>query len=380
MFFSKMKEKQQKAYRVKSNDEVLLTTLLSMFAYKDLPEELMERTNYGEEILLMHGAVGVWNFKNTLSASGDKSYDDKWIFSEVQFQGAPDVYGVGCDLIATTENGVCKEFKGWRENPDIQVIFNNSSWSPDVNIGKTSDILTEIETSEKLQVIFSRLYPIPIAKNTKVQKAIESAITNMLNGKIATVLDEDSLSKYISDATKEAIECISITDPDKVQFLQYLSSFHDDVMRRFYGIYGLDGGSNTKMAQQSVEEVDRNTEASLVLPHDMLYWRTVGIQGCNKKFGWNGQVSFSECWAQREESNFDDEFKKTDEEINDDSIGVDNSEPLPEDGGPSGAPSDSEEEKPEGETVKVEVNINTDGEAKEEEEEKKKEDDDDETE
>lgn len=333
MIFSRLKEKQQKAYRVRSNDDILTNTLITMFAYAKLPDELLERQNMAEDLLLNKGAVGVWNFNNTQSASGDKSYDGEWIFSEVMFTGAPDVYGIGADLIACTENGVCKEFSGWRKNPDIAVIFNNSSFSPDMNIGKTSDLLTEIEVSEKLQVIFSRLYPIPIAKNSKAQAAIEAAIKNMLDGKIATILDEDKLSKYIEDATKSAIESVALTEPEKVQYLQYLSQMHDDVFRRFYGLYGMDESGNAKMAQQSVSEVERNTESSMILPYDMYKWRKRGIDMCNEKFGWNAEVMFSECWQSRDaDIEVTDEIteeEKAEDGISEDS--TDNSNPDTED-------------------------------------------------
>ena len=188
--------------------------------------------------------------------------------------------------------------------------------SPDVNIGRYSDILAEVETSEKLQTIFSRLYPIPIVKNTKVKKAVEEAINNMLDGQIATILDEDKLAKYIEDATKEAIESVALTEPDKAQYIQYLSKFHDDLMRRFYGLYGMDECGNSKMAQQSVEEVSRNDESSMIIPHDMFKARKKGIEMCNEKFGWEGVVMFTECWQSRDaEINVTDE--ETEEENND---------------------------------------------------------------
>lgn len=329
MIFSRLKEKQQKAYRIKSNDEILSNTLKSMFAYAKMPEELLERQNMAEELLLFKGACGVWNFKDNPTVSGDKSYDNKWIFSEVQFTGAPDVYGIGADLIACTENGVCKEFNDWKNNPDIAVIFNNSSFSPDLNIGKYSDLLAEVETSEKLQTIFSRLYPIPIVKNGKVQAAVEEAIKNMLNGKIATILDEDKLSKYIQDATKEAIESIALTEPEMAQYIQYLSKFHDDLMRRFYGLYGMDESGNSKMAQQSVSEVERNDESSMILPYDMYKWRKRGIEMCNKKFGWEAEVMFSECWQSRDaDINVTDEI--TEEEKADEENSVDDTDNLDE--------------------------------------------------
>lgn len=315
MFFSNMKEKKQKAYRIESYDEILTEILMSMFTYDKIPKELKERENFIEETLLYGGAVAIFKLTKKMAMSTN-SFVDKFISSKVQFTGMPDVNGIGEDCICTTENGLSIEFKNWRENPDIAIIFNNSTMSPDVNIGRYSDILAEVETSEKLQTIFSRLYPIPIVKNNKVKIAVEQAIKNMLDGKIATILDEDKIAKYIEDATKEAIESVALTEPDKAQYIQYLSKFHDDLMRRFYGLYGMDESGNSKMAQQSVEEVSRNDESSMIIPHDMFKARKKGIEMCNEKFGWEGVVMFTECWQSRDaEINVTDE--KTEEENND---------------------------------------------------------------
>lgn len=323
MFFSNMKEKKQKAYRIESYDEILTEILMSMFTYDKIPKELKERENFIEETLLYGGAVAIFKLTKKMAMSTN-SFVDKFISSKVQFTGMPDVNGIGEDCICTTENGLSIEFKNWRENPDIAIIFNNSTMSPDVNIGRYSDILAEVETSEKLQTIFSRLYPIPIVKNNKVKIAVEQAIKNMLDGKIATILDEDKIAKYIEDATKEAIESVALTEPDKAQYIQYLSKFHDDLMRRFYGLYGMDESGNSKMAQQSVEEVSRNDESSMIIPHDMFKSRKKGIEMCNEKFGWEGVVMFTECWQSRDaEINVTDE--KTEEENNDEENSVDDS-------------------------------------------------------
>lgn len=318
MFFSKLKEKTQKAYRIKSNDELLLTSLMSMFVYDGLPDELMDRQNMIEETLLLKGACAIWKYEGKDVVTSDTYDVGKWIVSQVAFSECPDVYGMGNDVIVTTENGLTRTYKNYRENPDIVVIFNNSSFSPDMLIGKTSDMLSELETSEKLQVIFSRLYPIPIAKNSKVQAAIETAINNMLNGKIATILDEDALSKYISEATKAAIESISLTEPEQAQYIQYLSDFHNDIMRRFYTTYGLSYEGAPKRAQQSVDETNRGNEASFVIPHDMLLWRQRGMKECQSKFGWPAGVAFSECWKAREEDIdvADEETEVTEDDTN----------------------------------------------------------------
>ena len=69
------------------------------------------------------------------------------------------------------------------------------------------------------------------------------------------------------------------------------------------------------MAQQTVDEVNQDNNSSMILPHDMLRMRQKSLESqVNKKFGWDMEVSFSECWMSRL-ANMDDEFKKTDEEL-----------------------------------------------------------------
>ena len=101
---------------------------------------------------------------------------------------------------------------------------------------------------------------------------------------------------------------------EKSQYIQYLAKFRDDLMRWFYSLYGMNSQGSSKMAQQSVDEVNQDSSASMILPHDMLRMRQNGVEELNKKFGWDAEVSFSECWMSRL-ANMDDEFKTTDEQL-----------------------------------------------------------------
>ena len=318
MYFSSMKEKRQKAYRIKSYDEFLSNTLISMFIYRKLPHELLLRQNEIEEILLYKGACAIWKLTKEIACSIPTTYLDQYVVSEVSFTDDPDVYGMGANCICTLDNGIITTFKDWRHNPDIVVIFNNSNYSPDMNIGRFSDMLAELEVSLKLNILFARMYPMPVAASTKIQKAIETAIENMRNGKVATILNEDALSQYVSDTANGAnaagITTINLTEVEKSQYIQYLAKFRDDLMRWFYSLYGMNSQGSSKMAQQTVDEVNQDNNASMIIPHDMLRMRQNGIDELNKKFGWSAEVSFSECWMSRL-ANMDDEFKQTDEEL-----------------------------------------------------------------
>lgn len=330
MYFSNLKEKRQKAYRIESYDEVFTNTLISMFTYRgdSVPEEILEYQSFIDIYSMLEGACAIWKLTSDRcpNAQGD-TMEGKWIITPVDFAGSPDAYGFGANALCTVKSGVVCQFDNWRDNPDVAIIFNNSNYSPDMNIGRFSDMLAELEVSMKLNVLFARMYPMPVASSAKIQKAVEAAIENMRNGKIATILDDDTLSKYVADNTTAAantgIQTVNLTEVEKSQYIQYLAKFRDDLMRWFYSLYGMNSQGSSKMAQQTVDEVNQDNNASMILPHDMLRMRMKSLENqVNKKFGWDMEVSFSECWMSRL-ANMDDEFKTTDEQLEE---GVNNEE------------------------------------------------------
>ena len=322
MYFSTLKEKRQKAYRIESYDEVFTNTLISMFTYRgdNVPEEILDQQSFIDIYAMLGGVAAIWKLTpDKCPNSQNDAMENKWIITDADFAGSPDAYGFGRDLICTVRSGVVYQFENWRENPEVAVIFNNSNYSPDMNIGRFSDMLAELEVSMKLNVLFARMYPMPIASSTKIQKAIETAIENMRNGKIATVLNDDALSQYVMDATTGSgaagINTVNLTEVEKSQYIQYLAKFRDDLMRWFYSLYGMNSQGSSKMAQQTKDEVNQDNNASMIIPHDMLRMRMKCLDSqVNKKFGWDMEVSFSECWMSRL-ANMDDEFKETDEEL-----------------------------------------------------------------
>lgn len=322
MYFSLLKEKMQKAYRIESYDDVLTNTLISMFTYRgdNVPEEILEYQSFIDIYAMLGGVAAIWKLTpDKCPNSQNDAMEGKWVITPADFAGSPDTYGFGRDLICIIKSGCTYKFDNWRENPEVAIIFNNSNYSPDMNIGRFSDMFAELEVSIKLNILFARMYPMPIAASTKIQKAIETAIENMRNGKIATVLNEDALSQYVMDSSTGAgaagINTVNLTEVEKSQYIQYLAKFRDDLFRWFYSLYGMNSQGSSKMAQQTTDEVNQDNNASMIIPHDMLRMRQKCLENqVNKKFGWGMEVSFSECWMSRL-ANMDDEFKKTDGEL-----------------------------------------------------------------
>ena len=62
MYFSNLKEKRQKAYRIESYDEVFTNTLISMFTYRgdSVPEEILEYQSFIDIYSMLDGACAIW--------------------------------------------------------------------------------------------------------------------------------------------------------------------------------------------------------------------------------------------------------------------------------------------------------------------------------
>ena len=124
----------------------------------------------------------------------------------------------------------------------------------------------------------------------KVKKAIEM---NQI-GLPQVVTSENDIKKILDDkANNTMYDLTSIKDSDK---MQYLSKLKDDVLRQFYNIYGLNIQGSSKMAQQTVSEIENGAESSFIIPLSKYYERKNFIEEINKKFNKKFKVKFSKVW------------------------------------------------------------------------------------
>lgn len=315
MLFSELKPKIQKAYRIKSYDDIFTNIVMSILDY-DFPDEIKKDINPKrlEALRIYTGAVAIWQ----LEAGDIAGHEDcnlkagQWVCSQVEFAGKTECrYGFGIaegvNAICNLNNGIVKRFDNWVDNEKIAVIFLNSTYMPDMNIGRFSDMAAETELSIKLNVLFSRLYPIPIADDKNKQTVILHIIKSLMNGgdlntdEILTLVSEEGISKILREDGVEVngIDILNISDVDKSSYIQYLAKHRDDILRWFYSLYGMNSQGSSKMAQQTTDEVNQDSNSSMILPYDMYKQAKLGLEMCKEKFGWEADVTFSKCWAER---------------------------------------------------------------------------------
>lgn len=182
------------------------------------------------------------------------------------------------------KNAICYDaigreyvFTDWQNNPEICVIFNTGLLTRDSWIDKNSSILTDIDISLQTNIVFSRLKPLPIARDSKTKNIIDESLNDIQVGKIKTILSEMTFRDLADE--KKMIDVLDLTDVTKSQYIQYLLHAYDSIFSRTCMLMGLDTMDNGKQAQITVDEMSRHDDVSLLMP---LVWYKARKQAFDK--------------------------------------------------------------------------------------------------
>ena len=259
----------------------LINTLHAMFEWKGLPDTI--RPEFLEDMFITQGVAPIAPIGKDLytGLGGYCGNVVNFLPTEFQFTNV----GVG-------------EFRG-TVGKDIVVGWNNATMSPDWDLMQFSNIFAEIDVSERLNVLFARLLRIPKVEDNKEKKAVEDAIAAILEGRFSTVVS-NNIKKILEEKGSET-EFLDLCDVKDIDKLQYLNQYRDNVLKRFFQKYGQGMQNTAKLAQQSVDELHGSDTVSMIHPEQRLFYRKKLAEDCNKMFGTNISVEFSECWKEQEE-------------------------------------------------------------------------------
>lgn len=257
--------------------------LTSMFEYNNLPKGLDRK--YIEHTLIRFGCCAIVKI------------------NEEFFVGVPaiipplDNYGIGTEITITTYNG--QHQKRGKIGENCALIWNNTEFVGDFIISWYAKMFKEIDISMEANVFNSRLHPIPVARNSKIKTAIDNIFKSIKgenkNNDTYSILSDTAFADEIN-GTATKIDVLNLTDVKDVDKLQYLSKFHDDLLRRFCTLYGHSMQTTGKMAQQTVEEIQGYDSFSMIIPSNRLEERQKGIAEFNRIFGENVTVEYNEAW------------------------------------------------------------------------------------
>ena len=283
-FYEEMKAKYKKEFDSRNHFLNLLIVLISMFEWKNLPDTIQPEIL--EKVLISDGTAcfGKINGKIYTGFGSFTGEERNFIPPGYQFVNT----GIG-------------DFQGII-GKDCEVCFNNSMRYPDLILFQYESILTEIDVSERCNVLFSRLLRIPRVKDTKEKTAIEDSVKDILNGNFNAVISENIQQTLLSDSeTHPENRFFDLTEVSSVDKLQYLNQYRDNIIKRFFQMYGQGMQSTAKLAQQTTDELHGNDAVSMILPYDRLNQRKKFCERVNKMFNLNVSVDFSEPFKESQE-------------------------------------------------------------------------------
>lgn len=318
-----------------SNEAMLLETHVSMFDYRKLPESV---NKYFLELFLQRDGDVVWlyDLENGGLLALEGGTTDKL-----------DAYGIGKNVIAVSRNG--KSYSKTR-GVDCVVGYNNLTMTPCYDIFSDAQTLSEIQTSIEFLIYWTRLSPLVRVSDDKTKENVIAAFKNIRKGIPATVVSKKVLADF---GIPDDITIENLTQPDFADKIQYTAKLYDDVLRWHMTRYGHATSGNSKMAQQTVDEVDSTVSQSMILPLSMLAARKEMLEKVNDMFGTDIEVELSGSWraevtAYEEmsgEDNIDDssddvESSSYDDVVTSDNINTDLSDNNTDDPGPESTPAE----------------------------------------
>lgn len=300
--------KNLETYRHYVNTELQMLT--SMFNYKGLPESI--NINIMEQCLINYGICAVVRLS------------DGSLYAGVPALLPPlDSYGYGTVVELITRNG--EVVKSRKVGEDCAIIWNNNTRTSEFDLFRFAESFTNVEIGLRSILRNSRKAPIPIAKDAKTKTAISEALNNANNGLSDTTIVNDVALPQQMNGMSADIPVLNLSDVKDVDRLQFLSKYHDDLLRRLATLYGHDMQTSGKLAQQSIDEIQGYDSYSMILPEIRLAERIKGIEMVNKVFGLNATVDYSLPWRYNiyKQDDGDDGVDKGELDVDD---GVDNGE------------------------------------------------------
>ncbi len=253
---------------------------VTQFEYSNLPETIP--AEFLELFLIVNGSVGI-----------GKPKGEKEIYCAMgSYHGDVKGYlpGEYCAAVVGIDD-IDGEI-----NKNVVVGCNNLSRTPDYDIPAVADILCEIDISEHMNVIFSRLARLPIADNDKEKEQLESAIKSIIKGDPYAVVsryNQNVFDEFLTESKKEKEKFLDLVDPDKINNLQYLNQYRDNIMKRFLMRRGYMFNVTTKLAQQTNDEIHGSDMFSILYPMEQLKCRKTMCENINKVFGLNVSVDYN---------------------------------------------------------------------------------------
>ena len=280
--FNFLTAKQKKFLRENQIFINLLLFLSSMFEYKGMSENI--NTDFIEFYLALTPRACCGVYKNNKGREILGYATEGGILNEY---GIPEMFNIN------TLNQNNKQ--GAVDGVNAAICWNNKTHTSDmIQLSRFTELFNLVDTAQKCLIRYARLFPVFEVENQQIKNQIDEALKNADNGEPFTYVNK-GLSKIGIDGEPN-MKILQLGDVSAVEKMQYLSTYHNDLLRRFFTMYGMNYSQSMKQAQQSIEEIHSDINVSWIIPDDRLKQRRKFIDTYNEVFGHNATVEYSDAW------------------------------------------------------------------------------------
>jgi hypothetical protein len=280
--FNFLTAKQKKFLRENQIFINLLLFLSSMFEYKGMDENI--NTDFIEFYLALTPRACCGVYKNN---------NNREILGYCTTGGGLNEYGIPEVFNINTLNQNNKQ--GAVDGVNAAICWNNKTHTSDmIQLSRFTELFNLVDTAQKCLIRYARLFPVFEVENQQIKNQIDEALKNADNGEPFTYVNK-GLSKIGMDGEPN-MKILQLGDVNAVEKMQYLSTYHNDLLRRFFTMYGMNYSQSMKQAQQSIEEIHSDINVSWIIPDDRLKQRRKFIETYNEVFGHNATVEYSDAW------------------------------------------------------------------------------------
>lgn len=292
-YFAKLKERVKNEARERTYYNQLLNSLCSMFKWTGLPKTTgkVDFSRFFERYLHQTGCFAVIPGK-------PKDGSGWFVVPEPSFSGDLDQFGWGTKLDGPTRNGEYQLVQASQD--DAIVCWNNSNRVPDFELIEYSYAFREIDKAILVNTKLSGFAPIFDAADQKTANAINEILSSLYNGEIKAISSDNIKEALLGGSERSTLSIDTIT-PQRVQYVQYLSQLWDNMVRRFYNLYGVDITNVNKQAQVNSEELNGWSGYAEILKNDMLRERQDFCERVNARYGTSWSVELQTPYKQETE-------------------------------------------------------------------------------
>lgn len=180
------------------------------------------------------------------------------------------------------------------DDPNLVIAYCYPDRQPDFNVYWFSEQLTEVDKSLYNNLIFSRIAPIAVIGRENEREAYIDCVEKMVAGELINSIT--SVTNPIDGTPADIIKTIDITDGKYSEKIQYLSRYHEDLIRRIAMLYGHSMATTSKSANLLKDEVNSTETVSKIYPTIMLNCMNEWLSEFNEKFGYTYKAEFSKPW------------------------------------------------------------------------------------